>query len=111
MFKRSTGLFILCLFALLALVPAATAEDTSSVEAQAKALYEKKCGMCHGKDGVAKKVADGSANLNDPEWQASTSIEEIVQVTTEGKGKMKGHKDKMSPAQAEAVAKYILTLK
>ena len=27
------------------------------------ALYEKKCTMCHGKDGVAKKMAAGSVNL------------------------------------------------
>lgn len=28
-----------------------------------KALDDKKWTMCHGKDGVAKKMADGSANL------------------------------------------------
>ena len=76
-----------------------------------KALYDKKCAMCHGKDGVAKKMAKGSANLNDPEWQKATSLETIIAQISEGKGKMKGYKDKLSPEEIEAIARYAKTLK
>ena len=74
-------------------------------------LYNKKCAMCHGKDGVAKAIATGSANLNDPEWQEATSVEEIVKVTAAGKGKMKGYEGKFEPDQIKAIATYVKQLK
>jgi len=76
-------------------------------------LYDKKCAMCHGKDGVAKAMGKGSANLNDPAWQEKNSAEAIVQVTTDGKKdtKMPGYKDKMTADEIKAVSAYIKTLK
>ena len=76
-----------------------------------KALYETKCAMCHGKDGVAKPMAKGSANLNDAKWQEATKVEAVETVVTDGKGKMKGYKDKMSGEEIKAVATYVKTLK
>ena len=89
--------------------PEQVADEGQSDEGMSQ--YNKRCAMCHGKDGVAKKMAEGSANLNDPEWQKSTSIEEINNVTAEGKGKMKGFKGKLTPEQIEAISHYIMTLK
>ena len=97
------ALLVLSLLAILATVP--------TVASDGKALYDKKCAMCHGKDGVAKKMAEGSANLNDADWLDATSVEDIVKVTAEGKGKMKGFKDKMSEDELKLVAEYIKTLK
>ena len=74
-------------------------------------LYNKKCAMCHGKDGVAKAMAKGSANLNDPEWQKSTSVDAVAKVTAEGKGKMPGYDGKLEPDQIKLIATYVLTLK
>ena len=76
-----------------------------------KALYDKKCAMCHGKDGVAKKMAAGSANLNDPEWQKATDLVTIIGQINDGKGKMKPYKDKFSPTEIEAIARYTKTLR
>lgn len=75
-------------------------------------LYGKKCAMCHGKDGVAKKMGEGSANLNDPEWQEKTSVEDLVSVTTDGvEGtKMPGYGSKLSSEEIQAIAEYIKTL-
>jgi cytochrome c6 len=75
-----------------------------------KALYEKKCAMCHGKDGVAKAMAKGSANLNDPGWQKATPLEAVVKIVTEGKDKMPAYDDKLSPEQIRAVATYVKRL-
>ena len=47
---------------------------------EAQSLYDKKCAMCHGKDGVAKTMADGAADLNDPEWQEANSADDIAKV-------------------------------
>lgn len=76
-----------------------------------KALYEAKCGVCHGKDGVAKSTAKGAANLNDPKFQDANSKDAIVKIVTEGKGKMKPLKDKLTPEQIQAVAAHVKTLK
>jgi cytochrome c6 len=101
--KRLASL-VLILLLVAAASPALLAED-------GKSLYNSKCAMCHGKDGVAKKLAEGSANLNDPEWQEKTSVEEIAKLTAEGKGKMKGYADKLSAEQIQMIAEYVKTLK
>ena len=92
-------------FALIAGLLPALAEEGG------QALYDQKCAMCHGKDGVAKKMAAGSADLNDPKWQEATSIDDIIALTNDGKGKMKGYKDKLSPEEIQQIADYVMTLK
>ncbi|MFQ5718734.1 MAG: c-type cytochrome [Acidobacteriota bacterium] len=75
-----------------------------------KALYNRKCALCHGKDGAAKKMAKGSGNFNDAAWQKATSLEAIIKQIEEGKGKMKAYKEKLSAAEIEAIAHYVKTL-
>ena len=76
-----------------------------------KALYASKCAMCHGADGVAKKMAEGSANLNDPEWQKKSSVEAIEKVTHDGKGKMPKFEGKLTAEEIKAISEYVKTLK
>jgi cytochrome c6 len=92
-------------------VVAVVSTPAAQAAADGKALYDAKCAMCHGKDGVAKPMAKGSANLNDAKWQEATKAEAIQTVITDGKGKMKGYKDKMSSEEITAVAGYVKTLK
>ena len=99
--KRVVPVALLAAFGLT--VPVLAAED-------GKALYEAKCAMCHGVDGVAKKMAAGSKNLNDPAWKKTATVEGIVKDTADGKGKMKGMADKLSPDQMTAIANYVLTM-
>lgn len=80
-------------------------------QADGKALYESKCAMCHGKDGVAKPMAKGSANLNDPAFQKANDLAAVVKVTAEGKNKMPAYKDKLSEAEIQAIAAHVKTLK
>lgn len=98
---------------LLALVTVAAlvTAPLASAEADGKALFEAKCAMCHGKDGVAKPIAKGSANFNDAKWQEANKAEAIATVITDGKGKMKGFKEKMSADDIKAIAKYVKTIK
>jgi cytochrome c6 len=76
-----------------------------------KSLYDSKCAMCHGKDGVAKSMAKGSGNFNNPEWQVANSVGKIEKDITDGKGKMTGFKDKLTPEQVKAIAEYVKTIK
>ena len=97
---------LLAVVAVIALVSAPAAQA-----ADGKALYDAKCAMCHGKDGVAKPMAKGSAHFNDAKWQEATKVEAIETVITDGKNKMKGYKDKMSGEEIKAVATYVKTIK
>jgi mono/diheme cytochrome c family protein len=95
---------------LLAVVVATAPKSVAAAEDPAAALYNKKCAMCHGKDGVAKKMGAGSANLNDPEWKKANSAETITKITAEGSGKMPKYSDKLTADEIKAIADYILTL-
>jgi cytochrome c6 len=75
-----------------------------------KALYESKCALCHGKDGVAKPAAKGSKNFNDPAFQSATSAEAVAKMIEDGKNKMPAFKSKLTPEQIQAVAAHVKTL-
>ncbi len=96
----------LALLALLALVLV-----PALAEGDGKALYDKKCALCHGKDGVAKKMATGSANLNDPEWQKTATLESIEKEIVEGKGKMPKFQEKLSADEIQSISEYVKALK
>ena len=97
--------------AVLVLVVAAVAPVLAEDKKEdGKALYTAKCAMCHGADGVAKAMGKGSANFNDPAYQAKATVDEIEKVTLEGKGKMPKFDGKLTPDQAKAVAEYVKTM-
>ena len=105
--KKSSGILFLLLATALIAVPA-LAEDVSGED-----LYNKKCALCHGKDGVAKKMAEGSANFNDAEFQGGATVASIAKATADGVAdtKMKGYKEKLSEAEISAIAEYIKSMK
>ena len=100
---RRTALFLILVLVAVVALPAIAAED-------GKALYEQKCAMCHGKDGVAKPAGKGSRNFNDAEYQKAATVEEIAKITGEGKDKMPGYKSKLSAEQIQAIAAHVKTL-
>ncbi len=76
-----------------------------------KTLYDNKCAACHGKDGVAKSMAKGSANFNDPAWQKATPVEAVVKIVTDGRNKMPRYAEKLKPEEIRAIADYVKSLK
>jgi mono/diheme cytochrome c family protein len=94
----------------LALIALAGA-PAAHAAADGKALYDAKCAMCHGKDGVAKPMAKGSANFNDAKWQAGMTADKIVAVMESGKGKMPKYQGKITPEEMKAIADYVKTIK
>lgn len=93
-----------------ALALSLAAAPALAADPDGKALYEAKCAMCHGKDGVAKPLAKGSGNFNDAAWQKANPDEAIEKVATDGKGKMKGYAGKLTPEEIKAVAAHVKTL-
>lgn len=103
---RTTRIALVLAAALLASIMAVRAAEDG------KALFESKCAVCHGANGVAKPMGKGSPNLNDPAWQKSTTVAAIEKQITEGKPpKMTAFKSKLTPEQIKVVAGYVLTLK
>ena len=83
-------------------------------EPDGKALYAKKCAMCHGADGVAKEMfaKKGAKNFNDPAWQKEKTDADITKAITDGfpEKQMQPFKDKLKPEEIAAVIKYLRTL-
>ncbi|MBL6645311.1 MAG: cytochrome c [Flavobacteriales bacterium] len=70
-------------------------------EVQARALYIRKCSLCHGDNG--KLMASKSPDLS----LSDLTLEERMALITYGKGTMPGQKDVLNKAEIRAVAQYI----
>jgi mono/diheme cytochrome c family protein len=95
------------------IVCAASASSLRAEEpakADGKSLYAAKCGMCHGTDGAAKPMAKGSASFNDAAFQSKATVDDIVKVILDGKGKMPKNAGKITPEQARAIAEHVKSI-
>lgn len=79
-----------------------------------KALYEQKCAMCHGGNGVAKDMwaKKGMKNLNDEAWQKANSDEAVAKAISDGvpAKNMPAYKDKLTAEEIASVVKHIRSL-
>ena len=87
---------------------AARAQEPAKLDG--KSLYAAKCGMCHATDGAAKPMAKGSASFADPAFQGRTTVDDIVKVILDGKGKMPKNVGKITPEQARAIAEHVKSI-
>lgn len=78
-------------------------EQTSSIDG--KTIYNRECVLCHGELG--DKGVAGSANLT----QSLLTLDERVYVINNGRGIMQPFKNKLTPGEIEAVARYTQELK
>lgn len=81
--------------------------------------WENSCASCHGADGRGQTKQGKKLKLRDytdAKVQAEMKDEEMVKaildgVTENGKERMKGYKDELSPEDAKALVEYIRSLK
>ena len=79
--------------------------------ADGAALYKGKCAACHGADGSKTKMgANTMRPLNGADVQKQ-SDQELIDLTSKGKGKMPAYEAKMSADEIKAVVAHIRTLK
>jgi cytochrome c6 len=88
----------------------------TSIPALAQGLggdtYKAKCQMCHGADGLGATPAGKSMKaipFNDPQILQKSDAE-LIEATTNGKGKMPAYKGKLTDAEIKGVIGYIHTL-
>lgn len=95
-----------CVCALLLYPALARAEEDISE------VVRTKCQTCHGADGKANTEVGKEHNMNDlsnPRWHSAHTDDDIRDAITHGipKTKMKGYKKKLTPAQIEALVKWV----
>ena len=105
-------LFFLCLSAALISCSGGPKEENNGSQAAAsvpdlpgKAIFLEKCRVCHGTDG--QLGVSGAANLA----ISTLTVDEKVQVITNGRRGMASWKDQLTADQIKEVAEYVQTLK
>jgi mono/diheme cytochrome c family protein len=80
----------------------------------ARTLYQENCKKCHGVLGTPPKTMKAKYEkiaTFDAAFIASRSDDSVVKILTKGKGEdMKSFKEKLTPDEMQAVAKYVREL-
>jgi cytochrome c6 len=87
------------------------ASSGAAFGADAGALWAQNCASCHGKDGSGSTTMGKKLGLKDYTKEQGFSDAEAANVIKNGKGKMKGYKDKLSDADVKALVAYVRSLK
>ena len=82
-----------------------------SFGADASATWNANCASCHGKDGGGSTMMGKKLAVKDYSKEQGFSDAEATNVIKNGKGKMKGYKDKLSDADVKALVAYVRSLK
>jgi len=72
----------------------------------AAALYTKNCAKCHLEDGKGLESLS-PPNFTDAKWQSANTDAALAKGIREGEGAMPPFKDVLTPAQINALVKYI----
>jgi mono/diheme cytochrome c family protein len=76
-------------------------------------IYNTHCVPCHGGDGSgpkASRIAARPVSLVSSAFRDTLGVEEVVEVVTRGKGKMKGFEDRLTEPEIETVARLVLAM-
>lgn len=77
-----------------------------------RGLFVENCATCHGKDGRARTFHGwlvGARNFTDPDWRSETQAQDAVHAIQKGPGAMPAFTNKLSDAEIQALAEYVLT--
>jgi mono/diheme cytochrome c family protein len=98
----------------LVVVGGALSQASAQAARDAKTLYQENCKKCHGVLGTPPKTMKAKYEkiaTFDAAFIASRSDDSVVKILTKGKGEdMKSFKEKLTPEEMVAVAKYVREL-
>ncbi len=95
-------------------LPVFAAESAAKEAKEGEAIFAKSCQSCHGKAGAADTGMAKNMKIRpmSSEEVQKQSKEELVKITTDGKGRMMpAFKGKLSKDQIDDVVDYIKSLK
>ena len=99
---------------LLALALSLASASAAAQTPDGAVLYQQNCRSCHGAKGVPSPgmmtMFPGLKPLADSAFLAARSEDSLVSVMTNGAGKMKSFKEKLTAEQMAAVARFVKTL-
>ena len=102
---RRIGNWALSLLAVSLAVPALAQTNGADI-------FKSKCAMCHGADGLATGPMGKMMNI--PSFRSPALVKapesQLIEATTNGKGKMPAYKDKLTGEQIKDVVAYIRKL-
>src|SRR2546423_12681721 len=91
---------------------------TQAVDKKAERTWKAKCASCHGANGKGKTDQGKKMHLADlttSKWKKANSDAKIKEViengVKKGEAEMEGYKDKLDPAQIDALVAYVRKLK
>jgi mono/diheme cytochrome c family protein len=90
--------------------PKAPSKVAGNSGADGAALYDSRCSLCHGKDGVGLPnwKSKGQPDFTQPEWQKAHTDEQITESIKNGKGKfMPAFKSRLTDEETGAVVQRI----
>ncbi len=74
-------------------------------------LYNHKCAICHGKDGLGNTAKGRKAQVKDVHANMKDSRDDMVKVVSDGKGdNMDAYKDQLTPKQIQDLVDYYRSL-
>ena len=94
-----------------AIVAIVCASSGAAFGADASALWSQHCASCHGKDGSGNTAMGKKLGVKDYTKEQGFSDAEAANVISNGKGKMKAYKGKLSDADVKALVAYVRSLK
>jgi len=97
-----------CVAALIGLGVLVVSSRPLRAQEDAADNYNKKCAVCHGKDGAANTAKGKQLKIKDVrETIKSSSEADMINIVTNGKGEnMDAFKDQFTPDQIKAIVAY-----
>jgi mono/diheme cytochrome c family protein len=104
--RRFTKILLLCSALVICLiVPLVRAQDS------AEDNYNKKCAVCHGKDGLGNTAKGKKVHVKDVHLNMKDSELDMIKAVTDGKGDdMDSYKKEFTPDQIKALVEYYRSL-
>lgn len=100
---RKFSFLLICLGLCVAMVVSCGSSTSSTQNDIGKTLFEQKCALCHGVNG--EKQLSGAMKLS----ESKSSVEEIIELVTNGRKQMTPFKGRLTPEEIKAVSEYALT--
>ena len=104
--KTSLALVLLAFVTTCLTVPARLLAEDSAAD-----LYNHKCAVCHGKDGLGNTAKGKKVHVKDVHANMKDSEADMIKVVTDGKGDdMDSYKKEFSADQIKALVAYYRSL-
>ena len=106
--KVSRNSYALALFGVMA---AFAANGSRQAQDSTADLYDHKCAVCHGKDGLGNTAKGKKVHVKDVHANMKDSEADMIKAVTDGKGDdMDSYKKEFTPEQIKALVAYYRSL-